>query len=477
MSSEAGRGLIQRAGRGSLWLLAGRFSHAGLRLVSNIVLAKLLFPEAFGLMGMVSILLMGLELFSDVGVGPSIVRSERGEDRAFLETAWTVQVGRGVLLCGLCWLLAVPYAGFYDEPQLVFLIRLAGLVSLFQGLRSTGLFLADRRLLQGRKVAIGLVAQFAGIATMVAWAWVERSVTSLLVGTIVSTAVYSLLSHLALPRTPLRFRIEREAARELFGFGRWIFFSTALTFLSMQGDRLILQWIVPLVPLGLFFMASGLIELITSVLAQVSSMVVFPTWVASSRLAPEDHVERLRQTRGALVALGMAGLLGIVTLCPALFRLLYDDRYAGVPALVQLLLVPSWFLVLRITASSALLAYGDSRALSSSNLILLLVKIPACVDGFLLFGLPGFILGAGLGSMIGLIPMYAALDEHGCRLRRDDLRATARLAALAAAGVGLPLLAARQQLVPPLLIELPTAAAVGLIAAAPARILTRLAKP
>ncbi len=79
MTASTTQQLIQRASRGGIWRLSGRAVHAGL-----------LFPEAFGLMGMVSVLLVGLELFSDTGVGLSIVRSPRGPERIFLDIAWTV---------------------------------------------------------------------------------------------------------------------------------------------------------------------------------------------------------------------------------------------------------------------------------------------------------------------------------------------------------------------------------------------------
>ena len=112
------------------------------------------FPEAFGLMGMVNILLTGLALFSDLGVSPSIVRSPRGEDAEFHATAWTLGILRGVVLFTLCWVLAKPYALAFGEPDLARLLPWAGITALLNGFGSTKTFLADRRLMQGRNVTI-----------------------------------------------------------------------------------------------------------------------------------------------------------------------------------------------------------------------------------------------------------------------------------------------------------------------------------
>ena len=67
-------------------------------LASNLILTRLLFPEAFGLMALGSVVLVGLQMFSDAGIGPSIAQSPRGDDPEFLDTAWTAQVLRGVIL-------------------------------------------------------------------------------------------------------------------------------------------------------------------------------------------------------------------------------------------------------------------------------------------------------------------------------------------------------------------------------------------
>src|SRR5690606_17029308 len=93
-----GSTLRSRVVRSSAWTLAGHALGHGMSLVSNLALAALLFPEAFGVMALVRLVLRGLKMFSDVGIGPSIIQHRRGEDPAFLNTAWTIQIVRGVLL-------------------------------------------------------------------------------------------------------------------------------------------------------------------------------------------------------------------------------------------------------------------------------------------------------------------------------------------------------------------------------------------
>lgn len=95
MELTGGKSLFRRALGGGAFV-AGSYVFAQFaRLLSNLVLTRLLYPEAFGVMALVMVVLVGLQMFSDVGIGPAISRSARGDDPDFLNTAWTLNVFRG----------------------------------------------------------------------------------------------------------------------------------------------------------------------------------------------------------------------------------------------------------------------------------------------------------------------------------------------------------------------------------------------
>jgi len=103
-----GDGMKARAIRGTA-LSIGTFGGSQIiRLGSNLILTRLLFPEAFGLMALMQVFILGLEQFADMGITPAIVQSKRGDERAFLNTAWSFQVARGFVL----WLLACLLTGW-----------------------------------------------------------------------------------------------------------------------------------------------------------------------------------------------------------------------------------------------------------------------------------------------------------------------------------------------------------------------------
>ena len=103
LTSQSLRSRILRAG---FWTFFGHISSQAVRLGSNLIMTRLLVPEMFGVMAIANLVLFGLALFSDVGIGQGIVQSRRGHDPVYLNTSWTVQIIRGIVI----WLLALTLA-------------------------------------------------------------------------------------------------------------------------------------------------------------------------------------------------------------------------------------------------------------------------------------------------------------------------------------------------------------------------------
>ena len=82
------------------WQLFSQFVSQGLRFGTNLILTRLLFREAFGVMGMVQVFIVSMHMISDMGLLGSVIHHRRGECPHFLNTVWTVQVIRGMACSG-----------------------------------------------------------------------------------------------------------------------------------------------------------------------------------------------------------------------------------------------------------------------------------------------------------------------------------------------------------------------------------------
>lgn len=402
-----GGSMASAAVRGSAWTLGGYAAGQLLRLAGNLVLTRLLFPEVFGQMALVNTFMQGLQMFSDVGIGPAIVQGSRGDDPRFLRTAWTVQAVRGAILwLGSC-AIAGPIASFYAQPLLAWLIPAAGLSAVLAGFESTSLHALRRHLRLDRVTVVELAGQGIGIAATVLLAAADRRVHganhpgaawAMVGGGLVGSASRLLLSHALLPGIRHRLDLDRGDLRALLRFGRWIFVSTLLTFLASQSDRLVFGKMIPLDLFGVYGIAAMLAAMPTQAVLRLGNSVAFPAY---SRLAGRDDFRDVfGRVRLPLVLGGGAVVSALLACGPFLIRVLYDTRYLQAGWILQYLSAITWLQILECTNGAALLARGRVGWVAAGN--------AAKLAGMLAFIPLGFHVGGFRGALVGLIASEAA---------------------------------------------------------------------
>ena len=191
--------LRQRVLKAGSWTMAGYGGAQMLRFLSNLVLTRLLFPEAFGLMALMYSILTGINMLTDLGINQSIVRSARGADAGYANTAWTLQIAKGVLVALLMGGAAGWCAEHFRQPQMTSLMWGVALIALVTSFGSTKSAIATRNVELARLTQIDLVTQAIGILVMVGLAWRWPSVWALIWGNAVTALLRVIASHLLLP--------------------------------------------------------------------------------------------------------------------------------------------------------------------------------------------------------------------------------------------------------------------------------------
>jgi len=340
----------RRALHAGAWTLIGYGVGQALRLGSNLIMTRLLVPEMFGVMAIANIILYGLALFSDFGLGQSIIQSRRGEEPLFLNTAWVVQIIRGGVLCLVALLIALglsiahkyhllPPDSVYAHPSLPPIILALALSPLISGFESNKLALARRKLELGLVTQIELASQFSALCCMLAWAWVDRSIWALVAGALVSIAVRVILSHTLLHGPKNGIAWDRECFREIIGYGKWIFLSSILGFLLASGDRLMLGGLVDAKVLGLYSIAYLMVSSIQQVVGKLIDNISFPLLSEVIRDTPDQACSKYYKLR-LPVDIFLLLLTGILFFSGhVIINFLYDGRYAAAGPMLQILSV------------------------------------------------------------------------------------------------------------------------------------------
>ena len=414
--------LKQRTISSSIWTIGAFGFQQVFRLGSNVVLSHLLFPEAFGLMALANVFLYALNMMSDFGVRAVIVQSYSGDERAFLDTAWTVQAIRGVVLFTIAVLLAQPYGGFYGNTLLAPIVTAISVVLLLDGFQSTKLALLERQVDLSRIMLMNVSCQVIGIAVMIGWAVTSPTTWALAAGVVVERLVKLVLSHLIRRGPRDRLQWNGEYARQILSFGRWILVSSFITALAARLDLLLLGKLLPIEVLGVYNIALMLASMPSVIGAQVASAVIYPALSELARKSPERMNEVLLSARSVMLYATGFLVIGVTALGPTFFQILYDTRYQGAGRMCQLLMITIWFSLMGLSADRVLPAMGDPRSLSILNGWRMFANGGGALTGYSVAGVEGFIIGLGVGGMLGQFVLWTRLQRHGIEIVGQDVR-------------------------------------------------------
>lgn len=376
-----------RLGGQALWIAAPFGFNQVVRLVTSVVLARLLAPEMFGIMLLINTLRTGAELLSDIGIGQSVVKSARGDEKRFLDTAWTLQLLRGLLLAGVTVAAAVPIGSIYGHPELTPILLAVSPVFIFTGLQSPGLFLMQRHIWLRARAAfdLGTVA-FQCLFTIVLAA-VMSSVWALVWGLVVSTLFSTAMTYVVVRGHRPSFAWDKSAAYEILHFGKWIFLSTLVYFAATSTDSVYFVAVLPLALAGVYSYARTFADFFDQLGNRAGALLIFPKLAALGE-ARVEAAARLRSKRRALLALVALGVAAAIAGMDELILLLFDARYHLAAFMLPLLLAGVWFRVLGSFADAMLMGCGrpgPGAFANSAKFAVLLVGLPLAVGHASLF--------------------------------------------------------------------------------------------
>jgi O-antigen/teichoic acid export membrane protein len=411
--------------------MAGYGASQAVRLLSNLILSRLLFPEAFGLVALVTIFNQGLQMLSDVGLNPAVIQDSRGDDPAFLNTAWTIQVFRGIALYAIALLLAWPLATFYRQPLLFWLMCVGSLSVTITGLNSTSLITLRRHLAAGKLAAIELGSQVVSVLVMVTWAYFQRTPWAL-VGGLLSSATFKMIaSHRIDVGYRNRLAMEPEARRAILHFGKWIFASSAIFFVTRQGDRLLLGRFLGVTELGVYSIAVYIAEAVSAVITRLTHGVLYPVLSrvrdqGTARLRDVYYRARLALDAAALPLLGVLTMLG-----PWVVHLLYDERYAEAGWMLQALAMRVAMSCVLVPCETCMFSVGRTRFSFYENVARMAWMAVFIPLGWHLAGIRGLVYAVAMTELPVFVVLWLPFGKMGL------LRPLLELRALALYGSGL----------------------------------------
>ena len=326
--------LSQRVIKSGFWVFSLKITERAFSLIRLIILARILAPHDFGLMGIAMLTMATLETFSQTGFQAALIQKKENTE-LYLDAAWTIMIIRGFILFTILYFIA-PYAAiFFKSPQAKPIIRIIGFSILFQAFTNIGVIYFRKELEFNKQFIYQLSGTLADFIVAISAALILRSVWALVFGLLAGNAVRCFVSYLVHPYRP-HLSLDLGKAKELFGFGKWVLGSSILVFLITQGDDIFVGKLLGATALGFYQMAYRISNMPATEITHVISQVTFPAY---SKL--QDNIPKLREAYlkvlqlTAFLSFPIAGL--IFVLAPDFTKIFLGEKWMPMVPAMQVL--------------------------------------------------------------------------------------------------------------------------------------------
>jgi PST family polysaccharide transporter/lipopolysaccharide exporter len=394
--------LSTRTVRSGVWETGMNVGTRLLQLVSILVLARLLSPRDFGLMGIVLLTVAALNRFSRLGVNQALIQHEDDDVDQYLDTAWGIQLVRGVLIAGLLVAGAPLIATVFGEPRVTPLVRLVAISPLLLAVRNPGIVYFEKSLNFHLKFRYRLAGSLVETAVAVGYALVSPDVLALVYSYLAADATRAVLSYVLHDYRP-RPTLDLAQARELLGYGKWITANNVITFLLEEGDDAVVGWALSASALGFYRIAYRVGTAPATEVTRTISNVVFSAY---SKL--QDDAERLRRTfLRTLRLIGVAAFpmaVGIVVVAPVFVETVLGEEWLPAVTVMQLLTIYGAVTALTVVFGQLWKAIGRPGLVAKVSVLRLGLLGVAIYPAAVRFGVEG-VAAAVVGANLLAVPI------------------------------------------------------------------------
>jgi len=323
--------LAQKTVRGGFLVFLSFGLRKALGIVRSIVLARLLVPSDFGLMGLVSVCTMALVTFTETGINMAIIQ-RKDCDVSTLNTGWMLSIFRGLFLFTSLFLISPYAASFFEALPLQSLLRVMSVTFLVESFNNVGVILLLKELDFKRQMYFEVTTDFMTVLITIILAFFLKSVWALVFGLLAKSVISLIASFLIHPFRP-RVEFDLQRARDLMSYGKYVLGSAIIIYFTTQGDDALVGKILGTSALGFYTMAYTVSNMPATTITGVISKVTFPAY---SKL--QDDLESLQKAFLrtlkfiSILSFPLAG--GLFVLAPEIVVVVFGDKWMPmVPAM------------------------------------------------------------------------------------------------------------------------------------------------
>lgn len=388
-----------------------------IHFIIGIILARLLPPSDFGLLGLGMIVIVFGEIFVNLGLGPSLIQRQKITER-HIQVVFGISIISGFILSILVFTGAPLTAQILDDDNVVEVVRSLSVIFLISGFHIPSRALLKKKMDFQSLFYIGLFKSFFYGGVTITFALLDYGVWSLVIGTLISRIVDFIGSYLVV-RHSLKPLFAKKEFLELFNFGFGETLGGISSYFALQGDYIMIGRILGVHELGLYTRAYSLMQMPTRQLISVFTDVLFP---AASRI--QSDKEKLKKT--FLKSMEIVSFITfpictlMILLAPELVIGLYGEEWKGAVIPLQILGCFGVFRAMYNVSASFLKASGWVYRIFIAQLIYSTAILVGVWFGATEFGLTGASIAVGI-SILLMWFMLMELNKQAMDLNRSQI--------------------------------------------------------
>ncbi len=375
-----------------------------IRLVSSLILTRVLLPEAYGTITILVSVLYVISNILDTNVSLFIVRDKNAEQPRYLNTAWTMRFGRSLLSSAVLFVCAPLIATkVYNLPDLTLPLRVFSLWFLIDGFESMAFALAIRRKQARLQMYSELAASVLSTTFSILYCYRYHTFWGIAFGMLLNRLIMTVLSHQFYRELRPRLFIDLAAAREILVYSKFTIPSSFLTLGLNQFDKVVFLRLFDLRLLGIYGLAGNIAGSIETLITKISQAVLYPRCAHNFRENPDTATMRYYTENTKLFVGILAMPAAVAGAAHLIIALLYDPRYSEAGSVLQALAIRAVFLSLASPAEDLLISAGQFHVILVGNVLRASWIILGSLVGYYFFGFLGFVYGLSLSGLPPLV--------------------------------------------------------------------------
>jgi len=393
-------GTAASAIKGSIYFLVMSWFSTGINFLINILLARILFPEDFGISS-ISFTVIGIfSMFIGFGLGPGVIQSQKEKDRLF-STFFFIELATTILISSLIFGLSGIFANIFMDSRIQLTIQVLTLYTFLLGFNSIPKTYLMKELQFKKVTIIESSSVILNLISSLILALLLKSYWSLICGPIIAIIFRAFAYWISVPVFPKISKFDREIFRILIKFALPILSASIVIFWATHIDDMVVAQILGLTSLGLYSLAFKISNYLATLISHPISTAMYPIYckIQDDKIKLQAAFE---QNYKRVLTITVFITFYILINAEFIISVLFGDKWLVSIPILQILVFEGFLRSLASITGSVFQAINKYYWIFITSIIYLAIMAPIMIISTIYFGL----FGTAISVTIIYIPIF-----------------------------------------------------------------------